>query len=224
MQDLEKVERDLAAIKQFRANFEASRRHRELLHDLRDCQESWREEVLRNRHSYIQAVKARPRRGFRGHRSWGRDSQHDLDLLERVASWESQRDTSNGAENQDPRVVLTPEHNINASVMYFKKPASGEGWQGSSSDLISGSFPDQEVSIHDLLEPGLNSPLSEPCPVDTLRYFHLPANNMSWIEVRNIHLWGSFKTENCRRKLWPDITTKSTAFIVTLKMFITSPE
>jgi hypothetical protein len=46
-------------------------------------------------------------------------------------------------------------------------------------------FPNQKLPIDELLynkDKGKN-PLMKPCPKKMIRYFHLPANNMSWAEV-----------------------------------------
>jgi hypothetical protein len=51
--------------------------------------------------------------------------------------------------------------------------------------LFDDKFPDQTVPLDDLLY-NLNpkeNPLMEPCPENMIRYFHFPANNMSWLEV-----------------------------------------
>ncbi len=46
-------------------------------------------------------------------------------------------------------------------------------------------FPNQKIPIDELLysEDGARNPLVNECPQNVIRYFHLPANNMSWIEV-----------------------------------------
>ena len=51
-------------------------------------------------------------------------------------------------------------------------------------------FPNQKISIDELLyeEDAERNPLMKKCPDNMIRYFHLPANNMSWVEVGyNIH-------------------------------------
>jgi hypothetical protein len=50
------------------------------------------------------------------------------------------------------------------------------------------TFPNQKIALNELLynrDPDKN-PLMEPCPADTIRYFHFPANNMSWVEVSSL--------------------------------------
>lgn len=47
-------------------------------------------------------------------------------------------------------------------------------------------FPNQKIPIEELLynKDASTNPLMKPCPENRIRYFHLPANNMSWVEVR----------------------------------------
>jgi hypothetical protein len=67
---------------------------------------------------------------------------------------------------------------IKASMIFFKqsRPYSLPG--------VENKFPNQKISISKLLanEPDKN-PLMAECDDDMIRYFHLPANNMIWVEV-----------------------------------------
>ncbi|KAK8037255.1 CorA-like Mg2+ transporter protein [Apiospora marii] len=44
------------------------------------------------------------------------------------------------------------------------------------------TFPNQKIAMHKILESTENNPLMERCPMDCIRYFHFPTNNMEWIE------------------------------------------
>jgi hypothetical protein len=67
---------------------------------------------------------------------------------------------------------------VQAGVVYFK---DGEPY---SHPKLHGSFPDQSTPLVDLLaKDGDKSMLMEPCEEGVLRWFHIPANNMSWVEV-----------------------------------------
>jgi len=67
---------------------------------------------------------------------------------------------------------------INASVIFFKdsQPYDVPG--------LPRSFPNQKMSVRDLLDDAdpARNPLMQPCPKDEVHYFHLPANNMLWVE------------------------------------------
>lgn len=67
-----------------------------------------------------------------------------------------------------------------ANMMFF---------HGSRPHTIDGypdQFPHQRISIEDLLDnkDALKNPLMRKCEEDEFRYFHFPANNMQWVEVR----------------------------------------
>ncbi|KAL2186472.1 hypothetical protein L209DRAFT_755162 [Thermothelomyces heterothallicus CBS 203.75] len=64
-----------------------------------------------------------------------------------------------------------------ASVMYFK---DGQPYDVSG---LPKSFPSQKVPVADMLsEDAAKNPIMQPVEDGILRYFHLPANNMTWIE------------------------------------------
>ncbi|KAK4143414.1 uncharacterized protein C8A04DRAFT_37425 [Dichotomopilus funicola] len=69
------------------------------------------------------------------------------------------------------------DHQIKAPVVYFR-----DGLPQDAADLDN-HFPDQGFTVADLIadDPNLN-PIMQPVDQDVIRYFHLPANNMSWVE------------------------------------------
>lgn len=78
-----------------------------------------------------------------------------------------------------------PDFGYNGWLMAFK-----DGRQGINNDLCYGEFPHQKISIRQLLHNTKETPLVRTEDKDLLRYFHLPANNMAWVEVSHIAvLW-----------------------------------
>jgi hypothetical protein len=65
---------------------------------------------------------------------------------------------------------------IKAPVIYFKN--------GQPFDVpgLPKSFPDQKVPMANLLSDDKTNPIMQPADDDVIRYFHLPANNMVWVE------------------------------------------
>jgi hypothetical protein len=55
------------------------------------------------------------------------------------------------------------------------------------------STPQEKVFIHDLLHKKESNPLLEPYASDVRRYVHLPANNMTWVEVHSTAMSDSLK-------------------------------
>lgn len=68
---------------------------------------------------------------------------------------------------------------VKAPVVFFR---DSEPWDVPG---LEGTFPNQKISVQDLLAEDSNpsrNPLMAACPEDAVRYIHLPANNMAWIE------------------------------------------
>jgi hypothetical protein len=67
---------------------------------------------------------------------------------------------------------------LRSDVVIFKNSAPCDD------SRLEGKFPDQYLPLTDILGLGKYSPLAEKSKEGMIRYFHLPANNMSWVEVR----------------------------------------
>jgi len=95
---------------------------------------------------------------------------------------------------------------IRASIIFFKnsRPYDIPG--------IENTFPNQKITIKDLLadDPDAN-PLMKPCDENMIRYFHLPANNMIWVEVSSSEIVRNsrYLAREMYRKLLLAITMKS---------------
>ncbi len=71
------------------------------------------------------------------------------------------------------------EMDIKAPVIYLKdsQPCQVPG--------LENAYPNQKILLSDLLaDDETRNPLMQPCEEGVVRYFHLPANNMAWVEVR----------------------------------------
>jgi hypothetical protein len=91
--------------------------------------------------------------------------------------------------------VLHLEHDIDQGEDNPKEPNYGyNGWliaweqdKGGvtvNHPLIHGKFPHQKISMQQLLYNKAGTPLKRDAESKQLRYFHLPANSMKWVEVR----------------------------------------
>lgn len=71
-----------------------------------------------------------------------------------------------------------------ASALYFHKDEDNVyvGTTHSHPDL-RGIFPDQRITVTNILADSTNNLLSQPCPSKHLRHFHLPATDLMWAEV-----------------------------------------
>lgn len=81
---------------------------------------------------------------------------------------------------------MTGTHNadygLEAGIMYFQR-GSGGCTHSHHHDKVIGTFPDQRTAIRHLLIESEDNPLTQSCPPDRLRYFHLPTNSMAWAEA-----------------------------------------
>lgn len=74
--------------------------------------------------------------------------------------------------------ALLDNLHLKSDVLIFKDSAP-------YTDLrFEGKFPDQYLPLTDILDFREDSPLAKDREAGMIRYFHLPANNMSWVEVR----------------------------------------
>jgi hypothetical protein len=112
------------------------------------------------------------------------------------------------AEEREKDFIL---EDLNANLIYFKKKQDGLHMEPHDHQMfLPNKFPDQKIKLSELLrDDSETNPLMWKCEKDMIRYFHLPANNMEWIEVR-ISLFVVATTDRSSRKQWRDITTKKT--------------
>ncbi|KAI0595703.1 hypothetical protein F4775DRAFT_585372 [Biscogniauxia sp. FL1348] len=104
------------------------------------------------------------------------DFQLCLDHYRQSKGWPLPRRASGGPEDQDI-TGLDVDSQIGAPIMCFKN--------GQPLDMprVDGTFPSQKVSVKTLLEDDTEvNPLMHTLDDNTIRYVHLPANNMSWAE------------------------------------------
>lgn len=74
---------------------------------------------------------------------------------------------------------------LKAKAIYFKRQPNQKFPSPFSHQGLDGTFPNQKVPMKALLEANKQTnPLMWDCD-NMIRYFHIPANNMSWIEVRS---------------------------------------
>lgn len=80
---------------------------------------------------------------------------------------------------EDSVLSLPNRYGLNANMILFK-----DSKKYTDRDYPN-EFPNQEIPIDELLysEDGARNPLVNECPKNVIRYFHLPANNMGWVEV-----------------------------------------
>lgn len=79
------------------------------------------------------------------------------------------------------KIPILADLGIKSNVIFVK---SSEPYTHPN-PAFQGEFPNQKIPLADLLDSNKDTnPLAWDCESDMIRYFHFPANNMSWIEVR----------------------------------------
>jgi len=173
-----RVQHEIDRIEETRLRFEAYDDKRHMFDALRESQRAWRNEVAENIDDYLEENLEKAHYEHR---------ERDLALLRRLKiNWESSDKEERHSEDVPGRQPSDPEpdHGFKACAMYFRPTDDGTGWVGDSSNHTNyiGKFPNQKISVHQLLQHDEDNPLSKN-EGSYLRYFHFPANNMSWIEV-----------------------------------------
>ncbi|KAI1862732.1 uncharacterized protein JN550_010069 [Neoarthrinium moseri] len=96
-------------------------------------------------------------------------------------------------------------YGLKAGAMYFTKGSDGtlRGIDSNNGNYRGSKFPDQKIAMETILDGADDNPLSEECPKDTIRYFHIPSNNMEWIEKAIKQHYGNQLTapNDCTRLL-----------------------
>lgn len=117
------------------------------------------------------------------------DEPRNGKILRRVKQWRANTspdhaDTQNampsedGVANRFTNNPDGPDYGYNGWCIVFENRKVGV-----DDPLCYGQFPHQKISIQELLYSESESPLKRSDDKTKLRYFHLPANNMTWVQV-----------------------------------------
>lgn len=108
-------------------------------------------------------------------------------------------DNGNSDTEEDSETLYDLQRDIKARLIQLVRPKTSEsdvssfmanvmgpGWKDVNDKIFKGTFPDQQLSVHNLLNGQFQRVEREDtaeraCP-STLSYFHIPANNMIWVE------------------------------------------
>jgi hypothetical protein len=172
-----RVQHEIDRIEETRLRFENYPDKKGMLDALRASQRAWRDEVVESIDDYIEETI---------NKDDDKHQQRHLALLRRLErTWPLSEKENHQSDDDHERRPKTPEpdHGFKACAMYFR-PAGDRGWVGTSAkhENFIGNFPNQKIAVHQLLQHKEDNPLTRN-EGDCLRYFHFPANNMSWVEA-----------------------------------------
>lgn len=192
--EIAKVDQELKYLACIQDDLKRDKKREDTVAKLHECYRSWKEEAKRN---------IKPSLSQFHNNTYKEPLVRDkyLSLLQRLdKSWPEPSSpphdpsTAQGGDNDEDYF------NMNTYAMYFKKdetaPAdegSRDGetqsepqtWEGHDSDdkRFSGHFPNQKIPAKTLLDHGQDSPLKQRSGSKCIQYFHIPTNNMKWVEV-----------------------------------------
>lgn len=107
--------------------------------------------------------------------------ENEKRILEAIPRWERNPvETSIKPTGDTKKAKENMNYNIKGGIMYFH--SNGEDKER---PYVEGRFPHQKIPIEILLSDVPGNPIMESSSHETgpIRYFHLPTNNMDWIEV-----------------------------------------
>jgi hypothetical protein len=153
----------------------------------------WKEEAKANQAEYIKDLDERTKI-LDGAETQGDDVTtkrkkllNEYRIVKAIAQWP--KDESPPLDVSPVVSSDKPDYGLKACIMHFVKGGGGHTHTHRHKKVV-GAFPNQKIAIDYLLTKSEDNPLNEDCPQDRLRYFHLPTNNMAWIEVSS-YLLGS---------------------------------
>jgi hypothetical protein len=186
--DKKKIERELKYLDDVQTELGFNTERKKVIKDLRKCRDDWRKKVKDNMNSIREGVQNSE---IYSKKNRARERDEDLERLDRIAKSGSPPD-----DRPRPAPAAPDEYfGINSYAMYFKRSrenTAGERqgdmqdpdiWAGCDSGAaqFSGEFPNQKIPVEELLSKS-TSPLKRASGTECIRYFHIPANNMSWVE------------------------------------------
>ncbi|KAK0392707.1 hypothetical protein NLU13_2202 [Sarocladium strictum] len=191
----ELLRKELRRIRWFREHFKdyriASTDRLPLVALLDDARSKWREIASKGAEDELEAVKketekngdtvrrARDRQILLMVQHWLRHEYHERQ--EAVLPEGFMGDLDATSENSIPTEddPQKPNYGYNGWLIVWDQEKGGVS---SDHPLIHGKFPHQKISIQQLLYNKENTPLKRTSNKKQLRYFHLPANSMKWVE------------------------------------------
>jgi hypothetical protein len=179
-----RIDTDQKRVSHIRECFEKDRRKAHLLSKVNLSLAAWRKEVLQREQS--PDSKELKRRA--------KDERERPGIRILKASRETTAQTTTPPARASPTAHASTESSrpdnedsfggFRVGVMHFEEEKDGSGFHGTSyhnGDMYSAEFPNQKVSIHDVLYNEEHNPFT--CEKDRIKYLHFPANHMGWIEV-----------------------------------------
>ena len=224
--EFERIKQELARIEELRSEFDSS--HTFFMERLRTSREAWKRyakgncaEETRKVEKMIADVVEKDDKTAREQLS---RKQFELNILKRVPniemenlSPESGRLETEDSSIETESVLVDPDHGFMTNMITLTKDSHGSSYV---------HFKMEKYPVNEALDGSPSNPLKQRCKhcePDTLRYFHFPANNMSWIEVCPSHsLCNCFSYLLIHRGRLPATMAKNSESTITESQTITA--
>jgi hypothetical protein len=195
-----RIRHEESRIENLRTAFFKYATKKELVREHAERRHAWRQEAKRNLAANMLDLKARIREFEKEILPPGKETdRRRLALMneKRILSAISSLSIDGAIEpdvvtevpvaeaSEDPSAAKL-NYGLKACIMHFNNGKGGHTHTHKCKD-VEGQFPNQKVPVHILLSDIKDNPLKEECKQGTFRYFHLPTNNMAWIEVSIRH-------------------------------------
>lgn len=164
------------------------------------------EGVLLRRHK--QAIRQwRERAGLKSHESFAKKLPNGHASKVEIKGDDELEDDLKPLKPAKPIIQLdglNEDLDVSVNMMFFKNSSPQ-----TLKEFLPEEFPEQNIPLNRLLydEDPERNPLLRKCPEDTIRYFHVPANDMKWVEVsgflgNHMPLTDFFAIGACGLLLW----------------------
>lgn len=177
-------------IEKLRAKFFKNRTKLKFIANHEKCRADWRDEAITNQKKNLEELQVRRERKRKDCESETglKTFENEQRILETITKWDPkpqkmEYETESSVERKNGL-----DYGLKASIMHFKRGRGGHIGHTHKHHMVNGEFPDQKIPIEHLLSNRADNPIRERFKDDTYRYFHLPTNNMAWIEVRYSYL------------------------------------
>lgn len=202
--DKKRIDEEMQYLRTIREELGQNANRQRVVRKLGRCYHDWRTNI----HLNVRRIQAEVQKSdLYGTWSCARVKEEDIQRLDRLARAEPSRSSAWRAQAGGDSASVSPASSdqyfgINSHAMYFRKSKEyftqegmagvsyPETWNGHDSDdaRFSGHFPHQRIPVKELFSQD-HTPLKRQSNSECIRYFHIPTNNMNWVEVSQLLTW-----------------------------------
>ncbi|TAQ87980.1 hypothetical protein B7494_g3667 [Chlorociboria aeruginascens] len=201
----DRIKREILRIKRLRNNLSSSKDNLPI-QDLERYRAKWKAQAMDESNIKKAENEAHAKIAYIGGKSILSDGDKkikrrkldELRILEAVRSWKITADTPQPGDGN----LEDPGYDFTVSQITLTKSDPNENLHS------FGNYQIKQHPLHKIIHEKYDNPLMEECPPNTVRYFHLPANNMVWIEEAIARYYNEDRGEYDYRKS-PDYRVKS---------------